>query len=143
MLVKHHFVAGILTGILLWSLPVQAQESAAQKAAEEILRSMSDGKFKQIWDNKVSKFFKDRTTENVFLANMAMGRPQLGKLLSLQRVSTQHLNQDPGSGFQGDIYFVLFRSAYTNGEFFEHIAVVKDADGEYRLSGINGAPVPK
>jgi hypothetical protein len=132
-----------LSLLLMFSGISFAQEAVAQKVAEDILRGLSAGTFKTIWDQKVSKFFKDRVTENLFLSNMAMSRPMLGKLQSLQYVSTQHLNKDPQTGFEGDIYFVVFRTNYTSGDFFEHVAVVKDADGQYRFSGINGAPVPK
>jgi hypothetical protein len=127
----------------LLSLPSGAQESEAQKSAMEILRSFSNGEFKGVWDGKVSKFLKDRVPEDVFLANMSMGRPSLGVLQDAKLVSSQHLKKDPVSGYEGDIYFLIFRTTYTTGQYFEHVAVVRDVDGEYRFSGIAGAPVPQ
>lgn len=129
--------------VLLVARPAEAQDAVAQQAAEDIVRSLAAGQFKDVWNQKVSKFLKDRVSEDVFLANMAMGRPQLGKLVSLKLVSSNRLSKDPATGFEGDIFFVVFRNAYAAGEFYEHVAVVKDADGKYRFSGINGAPVPK
>lgn len=132
-----------LVVLALLSLPSSAQESAAQKSAMEILQSLGKGEFKGVWDDKVSKFLKDRVPEDVFLANMSMGRPSLGALQDVRLVSSQHLNKDPASGYEGDIYFLIFRTTYSTGQYFEHVAVVKDADGEYRFSGISGAPVPQ
>jgi hypothetical protein len=49
-------------------------------AAEDILRSLSAGQFVGVWNQKVSKFWKDRYTDDVFLSSMAQGRPGLGRL---------------------------------------------------------------
>jgi hypothetical protein len=129
--------------LLFCAKPAVAQEAAAKQAAEDVLRSLADGQFKTVWDQKVSKVFKDRTSENLFLANMSIGRPQLGKLLSLTSVSVEYAKEDPQTGYKGDIYAVTFRSKYTVGEFFERIVVVMDVDGKYKLAGIFGSPVPR
>jgi hypothetical protein len=74
---------------------------------------------------------------------MAVQRPMLGNLLSLTVVSRNHFNHDPSTNVDGDIYVIAFRSKYTAGEFYENVVVIKDTDGQYRLSGIYGAPVPQ
>jgi hypothetical protein len=142
------FVLTIIASLLVGSTscsaqPAAASENAAQKAAEDILQSLSNGEFKTVWDKKVSRFIKDRTSEDAFLSNMSMGRPTLGKLQSFTLVSREHASRDPASGFIGDIYSMTFRSKYPTGEFYERIVVLKEADGAYRLSGIGGSPVPK
>ena len=141
------FIFMIIASLLVGSMSCSAQtpaasETAAQKAAEDILQSLSAGDFRTTWDKKVSKFIKDRTSEDAFLSNMSIGRPALGKLQSFTLVSREHASQDPASGFIGDIYSITFRSKYPTGEFYERIVVLKEADGVYRLSGISGSPVP-
>jgi hypothetical protein len=120
-----------------------AQEAVAQKAAEDILRSFDNGQFKTVWDQKVSQYVKERTSEDVFLSSMSIGRPALGKLIDLTSVGRDHFSRDPTTGYEGDIYGITFRSKYTSGEFYERVVVVKDADGIYKLANISGSPVPK
>lgn len=120
-----------------------AQDDSAQKAAEDIIRTLGAGQYKGIWDHKVSKWLQDRTTEDTFLASMSMARPALGLFKNLKLISSQHQNRDQATGFVGDIYNILYRTTYSTGEYYEQIYVVKDNDGEYRFAGIYGAPVPQ
>lgn len=128
---------------LLISKPALTQEAAAQKAAEDVVHTLAAGQYKTLWDQKTSKWLQGRSTEDSFLSYMAGSRPQLGKLLNLKYVQTTHFDKDFSSGYEGDIYTVTFRDTYSSGEFYEYVTVLKDVDGQYRFSGINGAPVPK
>jgi hypothetical protein len=127
---------------LLLSKPALTQEAAAQQAAEDVVRTLAAGHYKTVWDQKTSKWLKDRWTEDGFLSFMAAGRPQLGNLLSLKYVTTAHYDKDPSTGYEGDIYSVTFRDKYSTGEYYEYVIVIKDVDGQYRFSGLNGALVP-
>ena len=129
--------------VLLNIKPAHTQEAAAQKVAEDVVRTLAAGQYKTLWDQKTSNWLKGRSTEDSFLSYMAGSRPQLGKLLTLKYVQTTHFNKDASTGYEGDIYTVTFRDAYSIGEFYEYVTVLKDVDGQYRFSGINGAPVPK
>jgi hypothetical protein len=60
----------------------------------------------------------------------------------MQVIGREHTNKDLATGVDGDIYAITFRNKYSTGEFYERIVVVKDSDGQYRLSGISGSPVP-
>jgi hypothetical protein len=120
-----------------------AQEADAQQAAENILRAFAAQKFQYAWTDLTSDWGHRNWTQDGFLSNMAVQRPMLGNLLSLSVVSRSHFNHDPSTNVDGDIYVIVFRSTYTTGEFYENVVVIKDADGQYRLSGIYGAPVPK
>jgi hypothetical protein len=128
---------------LLISKPALAQEAAAQKAGEDILRALAAGQFKTVWDQKTSTWLKGRSTEDGFLSYMVGSRPQLGKLLTVRYVQTTHFDKDVSSGYEGDIYTITFRCTYSAGEFYEYVTVLKDVDGQYRFSGLHGAPVPK
>src|SRR6476620_4571186 len=123
--------------------PVEAQEDTAQQSAEQILRELDNQDFKAVWDRDTSEWAKKNWQEDAFLANMAIGRPQLGKLQNIQIISKEHTNKDQSTGVAGDIYAMTFKNKYTTGEFYERIVVIKDSDGQYRLSGIYGSPVPR
>jgi len=120
---------------------VFAQQPIAQRAAEDIIRSLADGKFNDVWNQKVSKFTHDNTSMNAFLSYM-VNHAQFGILQDLKYVSSTHFDQDQATGYRGDIYTVIFRNTYSRGEFFEYLTVVKDSDGQYRFSGYNSARVP-
>ena len=128
---------------LLISKPALAQETAAQKASEDILRTLAAGQYKTVWDQKTSTVWKQRSTEDGWLSWMAGNRPALGKLVNVRYVQTAHFDKDVSTGVEGDIYTVTFRSTYSAGEFYEYVTVIKDVDGQYRLAGLYGAPVPK
>jgi uncharacterized protein DUF4019 len=128
---------------LLISKPALAQEAAAQKASEDILRTIAAGQYKTVWDQKTSKWLKGRSTEDGFLSYMAGNRPAFGKLANLKYVQTTHFDKDPSTGHEGDIYTITFRCAYSAGEFYEYVSVLKDDDGQYRFYGLYSAAVPK
>ena len=121
----------------------QSGQVAAEKAAREIVQALAEQKYKLVWEEKVSGWFKKQVTQDAFLSNMSMGRVQLVSLQSSALVSSEHASRDPTTGYEGDIYAFVFRDKYSVGEFYERIVVTKDADGQYRLSGIFGSPVPK
>lgn len=133
----------VLMILFVTATPALAQQDKAQSAAESILKSLAAGQYRLVWDQQTSQWFRTHATEEQFLANMSMGRPQLGTLQKLSLVSMDHTNKDPVTGFEGDIYAVTFHSKYTAGEFYERVVVLKEADGVYRLAGIFGSPVPK
>ena len=128
--------------IYSYSLPLLAQESDAQAAAENILRSLASQKFNYVWNNLTSDWAHKNWAPDAFLANMAMTRPALGELKDLSVVGREHISHDQTTNVDGDIYAITFRSTYSTGSFYERVVVIKDNDGKYRFSGIFGAPVP-
>lgn len=120
-----------------------AQESNAQQAAENVLRALAAQKFQHVWTDMTSDWGHKNWTQDSFLSTMTLQRPMLGNLLDLTVVGRDHFNHDPSTNVDGDIYVITFRSKYTAGEFYEKIVVIKDTDGQYRLSGIYGAPIPQ
>lgn len=118
------------------------EENSARQAAKEIVNALGSQKYKLLWDNMTSQWFKSRVGEDAFLANMSMGRAQWGVIRDSSLISVDHATTDP-SGYQGDIYAFTFRDKYAVGEFFERIVVIKDPDGHFRMSGVFGSPVPQ
>lgn len=116
------------------------QEAAARQAANTIIQLIAAKKFAELWDVHVSDWFKQRLTRDAFLGNMALGRSMIGQLTSSNVVQTQHSTFDPGSGYSGDIYTFMFLNTYSNARFYETVVVIKEPDGRYRISGLQGAP---
>jgi hypothetical protein len=130
------------SGLVLAQDTASSDEIAAQNAAKEILQLFSDQKFNLIWDTKASEWIHKTQTKDLFLATFSIGRPKLGQLISMTPISRNHFNRDPNVNWSGDGYLITFRTKYTAGEFFEQVGLMKDSDGQYRLTGIDGAPVP-
>jgi Protein of unknown function (DUF4019) len=120
-----------------------AQEIDAQNAAEEILRMLAAQKYVAVWNDKTSEWGHNTWSKEVFLAYMSIGRPTLGALIDLVPISREHYTHDPSTNYDGDIYAITFKDKYTAGEFYERIVVVRDKDGQHRLSGWSGSQVPQ
>ena len=118
------------------------ERQSAIDASQGIMTSLSEGRYRLLWDTQISQFFKDLMTEEAFVANMSMGRSQLGKLVGSKIIDVQYTEHDPASGYKGNIYSTTFLNAYEIGGFYERIVVLKESDGTYRLSGIWGSPAP-
>lgn len=120
-----------------------SQQAEAEKSAVEIMKMIGQQKYKDVWATRISAWFKQRVpSEDVFLANMSMGRAQLGHVQQTLVISSEYAKSDPATGYQGDIYAITFKNSYQVGNFYERIVVIKEADGKYRLSGIFGSPAP-
>ena len=118
-----------------------AEKDDAEQAAVAILNALDNRQYETVWNSLTSKWFKEKTTKDSFLANMTMGRAQLGgKATEKQLVDYSYATQDPGTGFKGKIYAFNFKTAYPAGQFYERIVVVQEMDGKFRLSGLWGQP---
>ena len=118
------------------------QQGNAQTSAQTIIDALGNQKYKIVWDKYTSQWFRTKVTEDAFLANMSMGRAQLGVIQKSSLVSSDHSTSDPATGYQGDIYAFTYRDKYSVGEFYERIVLIKEPDGQYRMSGLFGSPVP-
>ncbi len=138
----HLFVATML--VLHWGSTVAADQDDAKKAASEILASLHTAQYTKLWDTQTSEFFKSKLTRDSFLANMTMGRQQLGTPTGNPKfIDMAYSQSDPSSGFKGEIYAFNYLSSYTVGNFYERVVVVKEQDGKFRMSGLWGSPAPK
>ncbi len=117
------------------------EKDDARHASFQILSLLRTGQYSTLWDNDMSAFFKSKVTKSSFLANMAMGRAQLGNPLgNPEFIDETYSKYDPQSGFRGSIYSFTYKSSYKNGNFYERIVVLKEKDGVFRMAGIWGAP---
>ena len=112
-------------------------------AAKQMQKLISENQLNVLWDRNVSEFFKSRVSKNVFFANLSQGRVSVGgPALASEVVDVTYFTQDPNSGYKGDIYNCRFLTKYPAGNFYENMVLIKEADGQFRLSGLNAAPAP-
>jgi hypothetical protein len=127
---------------LAQSGPNSADQDKALASAKAFLALVKDGKFNTAWNTHISQFFKQRTNQDVFAANMSMGRQNVGTLQSSRLVDVTYSAKDVGSGYVGDIYSVRFLNKYERGTFYDFLVLIKEADGQWRISGLGGSPAP-
>jgi hypothetical protein len=142
---KKVFAAAFFVWLSCTSFAARADDAqGATQAAEQILQMVADNRLNTLWDTRVSKFFKDRVSREVFLANLSQGRASVGGArLSSRMVDVTYANQEPQSGYKGDIYYCRFLTKYPSGDFYETLVLIKDPDGQFRLSGMGAAPAPR
>lgn len=133
---------------LLICFSVSASLQAADKddainASKNILNLLRSKQYEKLWNLQTSEAFKKNMTKNSFLANMTMGRQQLGELSESKLVDMAYSQKDPASGMEGEIYAFNYLNTYTNGNVYERIVVLKEKDGLFRLAGVWGAPAAK
>jgi hypothetical protein len=85
----------------------------------------------------------EKSPKDSFLANITMGRQQLGSPGEFKFVDMAYTQSDPTTGMKGEIYAFNYLTSYSAGKFYERIVVIKEKDGRFRLAGMWGAPAPK
>jgi hypothetical protein len=129
---------------LTYGLSFGADQDDARKAASNVLALLHSGQYTNLWDMQTSAFFKSKLTKDSFLANMALGRQQLGNPVGDPKfVDMAYSQSDPSTGLKGEIYGFNFLTSYSVGNFYERIVVIKEQDGKFRMAGLWGAPASK
>jgi hypothetical protein len=137
-LVKFWFVLMLL---FAGSFAHASDADDATQAANDILEALHNKNFDDLWDNKMSAWYKKQLTRNSFMANMALGRSPLGNVVQPSTfVDMAYTKSDPSTGVTGEIYAFNFLTTYVVGRFYERIVVIKETDGIFRLTGLFGAP---
>jgi hypothetical protein len=122
---------------------IAADQDEATKAAKDILASIQKQQFEKLWNTQTSEFFKSKMTKDSFIANLTLGRQQIGAPTETKFIDMAYTQIDPSTGFKGEIYAFNYLTTYSVGKFYERIVVVKEKDGKFRLSGLWGAPAQK
>jgi hypothetical protein len=117
-----------------------ADQDNAADAANSILQSIHDHQYENLWNTQTSEFFKKLTTRDSFVANLSLGMQRLGAVNDYKLIDMSYSQNDPATGFTGEIYAFTYLTSYSAGKFYERVVVVKEGDGEFRLSGLWGSP---
>lgn len=124
--------------ILLFALsnPVWANESDdAYIASEKIIDLISNGKYDQVWNNYMSKFFKSTMTEDSFKSNLVLGRASLGTRKSKKLIDKQRTIGDPATGYTGSVYAFNYKNTYTSMTLYERVVVINQDGKGFKLAG--------
>jgi len=128
--------------LFLSTAALATDQDEAVKASKDIVASIQQRNFEKLWNSQTSKFFKSKITKDSFIANLTLGRQQLGTAVESKFIDMTYAQSDPSTGYKGEIYAFNYLNSYTSGKFYERIVVIKEDDGKFRLSGLWGAPAP-
>jgi hypothetical protein len=136
---RHVFLSALLFYFICTTLAFADDRKAAEDAAKQIKSEIDSDHFADVWDNHIAAPFKSHMTKQAFMANLSMGRAQVGKFVSGSFVSMTYATSDP-SGYTGEIYGFTYLDTYANGKFYDRLVVIKEKDGQFRLAGLFSAP---
>lgn len=136
------FILPFLLSLMLGFPAAAAELDDARAAAVSILQKLEQGKRKEVWKSDVSDWFKQRMTEDAFLANTTVVNAQLGGAGTGRKLIQQ--NQADGnamSGYKGAVYSFMFGTTFPMAKVYEQIVVIREGNA-YKLSSINFVPNP-
>lgn len=114
----------------------------ARSAGLEILAKLEQKQNTEVWRSHVSDWFKDRMTEDAFLANMTIMQAQLGAPSKGRKLVQQNkADGNPQAGYSGAIFSFTFDTTFPAAKVYEVIVLIREA-GTYKLSGLNYVPNP-
>ena len=135
----------VLTFFLFFSIffPASADDiDDARDSAVKVLRKLEQGTRKEVWKSDISVWFKQRMTEDAFIANVTIINAQLGGVGSERKLIQQNkADGDPKAGFEGSVYSFMYRTTFPAASVYETISMIKE-NGVYKLSGFNYIPNP-
>jgi hypothetical protein len=112
----------------------QTPESAAESAAIAWLGLVDAGDYAESW-SAASTLFRQSVTEAQWQAAVAGVREPLGPLTSRKVQSATFKDSLPGAP-DGEYVVIVFTSSFANkATAIETVTPMKDADGEWRVSG--------
>ena len=138
-----NIISSMYLFISLTTSVMASDQDDALKSSKNILTALQKKEFEMLWDNHTSEFFKSKTTKQSFLANLTMGRQQLGVADKSEFVDMAYAQTDAATGYKGEIYAFNYLNTYSAGKFYERIVVIKEKDGKFRLAGLWGSPAQK
>ena len=108
----------------------------ADKAAKAVLTSLQNKNYEGVWNNQMSEFFRSKMTKDSFLANMTIGRQQLGTLTESKFIDMAYSQIDPdvlaafradGPGWQTRMNAVLRKAIESKASPKRRVAAKTDA----------------
>ena len=128
----------ILLGVMLAASPqalrAETPEDAAQAAALTGLRMIDAGDYAQSWTTAAA-IFRNSITETQWAARIAAVRKPLGPVKSRSISSAKFTATLPGAP-DGEYVVLQFATSFDRkAEATETVTPMKDADGQWRVSG--------
>ncbi len=112
----------------------QAAVDEATKAADQWLKLVDNGDYKQSWET-ASTIFKNAVTEDQWAQQVGSARKPLGALVSRKLKSAQYATSLPGAP-DGKYVVIQYDSTFQNKRAaVETVTPMLDQDGKWRVSG--------
>ena len=144
------FLTSILFGTVVClssvtpSIAIAQDAETTQKAvaaAETFLTLLDEGKYAESWDTSAAAF-RNAVTKEQWRAAAGQVRGGLGKFVSRSVMTGTNAPQAQRNA-QGEFIVVKFMAKYSNlAAAIETVAPMKEADGQYRVSGYFVQPAP-
>lgn len=129
--------------LFLFILPGVSTASDADDAkavANNIMTKLSQGNYKEVWDNHMSSWFKSKVTKDSFLANLSLGRSMLGKRTNSKLIDVTYAKNDPTTDYQGDVYAFTYINKYAGATLYERVVVVNEDGNGFKMAGFWANP---
>ena len=114
-----------------WAGP---KEEEAVKAAEAWLKLVDGGHYKESWSG-AANFFKERVKEEDWIKMIDLARKPFGEVVERKLLKASYATALPGAP-DGEYVVIQFQTAFSKKKnSIETITPMKDADGQWRVSG--------
>ena len=135
-------VISLCLALLVASAARGADGDDATQAADAILAALDDQRYESIWAHQSSQTLRDKVAKDDFVARIAIGRAQLGRIQNRKLVEVSSAQSAVPAGYQGTVYAVSYLNTYAAGRYLERVVVLKEKDGKFRLAGLWGTNAP-
>jgi hypothetical protein len=116
--------------------------SDAREASIRVLEDLEQRKNASVWNAGMSEWFKERMTNDAFLANMTTVQAQLGGAASDRKLVQQNrADSNPPTGYKGPVFTFMFATTFPAAKTYETVVMIKEG-GLYKVSGLNWIPNP-
>jgi hypothetical protein len=114
--------------------PTAAEETAAEAAAREWLKTVDSGGYATSWDGAAA-YFKTAITKGNWMKALEAARKPLGNNLSRKATSRQYRTSLPGAP-DGKYVVIQFASSFEHkAQAVETVTPMMEKDGKWRVSG--------
>jgi Protein of unknown function (DUF4019) len=113
----------------------------ARKVAEAFDSLFDNNQARQAWTTYVSQYFRDRVTEEAFVAQLSIFRSNFGgpPTSPRQLIQTQS-GTDPATG--QPVYSLRYKVQFPNVQVYQDLTFIKEGASGWKLAGIFFNPVP-
>jgi len=124
----------VLSGAWIRGFGADEPVAAAQAAAQTWLALIDSGKYAQSWST-AARHFRDSIPQAQWESQVAAVRGPFGALKSRSVASARFMRSLPGAP-DGEYVVIQFKTSFEHkAEATETVTPMKDADGQWRVSG--------
>jgi hypothetical protein len=124
----------VLIGASLQTSVADTPEAAAEAAAQTWLGLLDAGDYAKSWDTS-ARYFRNSVPQSQWVSRVSAVRGPLGAVKSRRVASAKFARSLPGAP-DGEYVVITFSTSFEHkAEAAETVTPMKDADGQWRVSG--------